>query len=446
MAQDTTQYCIVIKSASGPIALVRKDGRLQLPVVVLPDSAWPPDESAEINGQLMDEHGLNCTLLCWLEKQQDSNLILLEWHPGSAVPEVGVEWVDPFSDGIPLTPEHVPMVRRWLESSPDGLAPWEKPSWMQEVVIWLMGVFNGVDHPQLTNLAQIKAGWGMSTVLLIETTGADYYFKASNRQGIDEWRLTKVLHDRFPDRVPNPIRVDEQRGWMITRAIEHTPLAPMDYHGLGETFRTYADIQLGCGDLIETGGAPGLRVRDANWLENNLDGFFCDHQGHEEYESIKSNLDTSQLAKLKKTWLQHIEALKMSTIPMGLVQEDLHFDNILNTTNGPVIIDWADCAMAHPLFSYHRILRLWGRELSDTDRLERAHVTQAYLDAFSHLAEDKQLHHEVELIRPLYRLYNAFHWQELALERGGRANWGVRCSENVMAFMQAAIDEVGLPG
>ena len=42
----------------------------------------------------MDEFGLNCTVLRWLERCEDHNLVVMEWHPGSPTPEIDVEWVD----------------------------------------------------------------------------------------------------------------------------------------------------------------------------------------------------------------------------------------------------------------------------------------------------------------------------------------------------------------
>ena len=100
----------------------------------------------------MDLHGLNCTLLCWLEKCEDSNLLVMEWHPGSAAEEIDVVWVDPNRNDLPLPREQLQMVNKWRQAPPESPVPWENPGWMKEVVLWLLKIFDGVHHPQLTNL------------------------------------------------------------------------------------------------------------------------------------------------------------------------------------------------------------------------------------------------------------------------------------------------------
>ena len=95
MEQSTTAiYCVVIQSGVGPLALIRKDNTYRLPVIHLPDECWLPANAAKLNGDLMDEFGLNCTLLRWLEQYEDYYLVIMEWHPGSPLPEIDVEWVD----------------------------------------------------------------------------------------------------------------------------------------------------------------------------------------------------------------------------------------------------------------------------------------------------------------------------------------------------------------
>jgi hypothetical protein len=439
---SNTNYCLVVKSDRGPLALVSEEGSLNLPVVVLESVTWLAEQVAELNGQLMERHGLNCTLLRRLENVDDTNLLLMEWHPGSPDPEVDVVWVDPDRVDLPLPPEQLQMVEKWRHSSSDDVVPWEQPGWMKEAVLWLLKHFNGVHHPQLTSLAQIKAGWGMSTLLLVGTTGADYYFKAGTRQGIDEWKLMRLLHQEFPELVPAPLIVEEQRGWMVVCRIDHTDFDPLDYDGLGTAMRAYARIQLGCAHWTNDSRPPGLRVRDASWLRAHVDAFFTTDRVPGEFSALKSQLDPGELARLEKSWRQDIEALETTTLPLTLNQEDLHFDNLLDTGKGPVLIDWADCAMAHPFFSFHRIHSLWGEDLKETERLAREHVTRAYLEVFRHLADDDQLQKEVGITDRLKKLYHAFRWQEMAQDHLTHSWWGKRCRDNAVSNLQVAVNQV----
>jgi hypothetical protein len=439
--ETTTNYCIVTKSASGPVALVGGEDSRLLPVVTLTSDIWPPEQAAEINGQLMDHHGLNCTLLRWLENRGDTNILVTEWHPGSNVVEIDVEWMDPRSDDLPLPPEQLEMIRNWLRSSSGNLVPWERPGWMKEVVFWLLRIFNGVNRPGLTNLAQVKAGWGMSTLLLIETSEADYYFKAGTRLGIEEWRLLKRLHGKFPGRIPDPLVVNEQNNWMVLRKIDHMPYPPRDFDGLCGAFRAYAEIQLGCAEWRLTGEVPGLRVKDAAWMRSRADAFISADRVPEVFSELKSALGDTELAALTAAWRRDIEGLAAAKLPLTLNNEDLHFQNILNTAGGPVLIDWADCVMTHPFFSLHRILALWGVELSEDERQEREEVHRAYLDVFRRLVDEDQLRHEVAITERLWKLYQAFRWQNMAETHRDGSRWGEICRRNAIRDMTAAVQQ-----
>jgi hypothetical protein len=440
MDQSTTAiYCVVIQTAAGPLALIRNDNTYQLPVVHLPDSSWLPANAAKINGDLMDEFGLNCTLLRWLEQCDDHNLVVMEWHPGSALPEIDVEWVDPGNNALPLPPVQLQMIRKWRESSSDGLAPWEKPGWMKNTVLSIIRVFDGQHHPQVSSLAQFKAAWGLSTLLLIETSESEYYFKAGTRQGVDEWRVTKLLHQSFPQYIPEPLLVDEQNGWMITRHVEKRNFSSLDHDSMGKAFRAYAEIQLGCEDFSDSDKMAGLMVRDAAWFRRHLEAVFSDASCPAAFSGPKSRLNHQQLATLRETWLRQIDKLEASSLPMGFNQEDLHLDNILNTQNGPVFIDWADCARSHPFFSMHRTLRLWGGDDPDRAELEKQIVTQAYLGAFIHLATADQLSNEFDLTERLSLLYQALRCLEISREQMPDSPWGEHCFNRAARYMGDAM-------
>jgi len=127
---------------------------------------------------------------------------------------------------------------------------------------------------------------------------------------------------------------------------------------------------------------------------------------------------------------------------MGFNQEDLHLDNILNTENGPVFIDWADCARSHPFFSMHRVLRLWDCDSPDKAELEKELVTEAYLGAFSHLATAQQLSKEFELTERLSLLYQALRCLEISREQKPDSPWGEHCFNRAARYMGDAMTGV----
>jgi len=442
MKTDTTaHYCIVIKPDSGSMALIRSNDGHRLPVVHLQNPCWLPDQAANLNGDLMDMFGLNCTTLRWIEQAEDYNLVVMEWHPGSQSPETDVAWFDYADDSLPLPPAQLQMVRDWQESKSDGLVPWEQPGWMRHVVISLIRVFDGRHNPQVTNLAQFKAAWGMSTLLLIETTDGDYFFKAGTRQGVEEWRVTRFLHRKFPEYVKDPFLIDENHGWMITRGVENKGFPVGDYANLCEAFRAYAEIQLGSDDLFRSEGGAGLRVRDEDWFRRHVEDLFSSEKCPAEFQQAKSVLAEHQLAGLRETWLRQIDALAASSLPLLFSQEDFHLLNVLNTETGPVFIDWADCARAHPFFSLHRVFHLWGDKDPEISRLEKTKVKEAYLEEFRHLAAASTLQSEFDLTRQLSPLYQALRCLEISRDQNRHSPWGKHCFNRAARYMTATFSD-----
>lgn len=440
--ETTANYCIVTRPDLRTIAVRRTDEGHCLPVVHLPNPCWLPWVIAELNSQLMDSFGLNCTTLRWLRKEPHSNLVLLEWHPGSASPEIAIEWLDARNAGLPLPADQLQMVRAWLDSSSEGLLPWEQPGWMRQVVIKLIRIFDGARNPKITNLAQFKAAWGMSTLILIETTGEAYYFKTGIRLGVDESAVTQFLHRTFPRYVRDLFMVDETEGWMISREITQTASAAGDHASAETVFRIYAEIQLGCEEFMRSEQALGLRVRDKTWLRNHLERLFSEDDCPPEFRSAKSNLSARQLDLHRETWTKLIDQLAESRLPLTFNQEDFHFENVLYTSEGPVFIDWADCAKSHPFFTAHRALKLWHLEDRNAFERENEKVTAAYLEEFSHLADTAALRAEFELTAQLSPLYQAFRWQELSRDQNRDSAWGSFCFDWAAKRMAKAM---GLP-
>jgi hypothetical protein len=227
---------------------------------------------------------------------------------------------------------------------------------------------------------------------------------------------------------------------MITRKIETHEFNSFDHDSLRSAFRAYAEIQLACEDLVHSDFAGGLRVRHTAWLKDHLNALFSDDGCPAEFKEPKAQLGISVLADLRINWLRQIEALETSCLPMGFNQEDLHLENILNTPNGPMFIDWADCALSHPFFGVQRPFRLWRGEDPETIQVEKEIAKQAYLDAFSHLAGHDRLSREFEMTEQLSLLYDAFRCQEISREQKSDSPFGVYCFKRAERYMKDAIE------
>jgi len=432
-------FCVVLKSRDGPLALINQDGALHLPVVTMDRNSWLPTHTFQVNRDLMDSYGLNCTMLRWLDSQPDHNLVAMEWHPGSGALEKNVEWVNPDSDFGCLPANQKQMIERWTSSDPAGLMEWEKPGWMKNLALILIKVFNGRDFPKLLELSQFKAAWGMSTLLLIKTTDSDYFFKAGARQGIAECVLTRYLNSRFPDNIPRPLMIDDARGWMLTKRMEGEPSEDADPGLLAEAFRLYAKIQLECQDLFQRSIAENLKLRTTDWFKSHIERLFSTHQCPVEFRHQISTLNEQKRDHLRQTWDSLADQLQASHVPLLLSHEDFHRGNILLADSGPVFIDWADCARAHPFFGLHQVLRLLDKEPSEAISQAKIALRNTYVESFNQFAGPSQLEAEFNITGQLSLLYQSLRCLEISLDQKRDSPWGISCFNRAGKFLRLAI-------
>ena len=89
--------------------------------------------------------------------------------------------------------------------------PWGFAGWLESALAWI------AEHAEgLHSWKELKS-WSLSCVIRAETGRGVVYFKATNQRPLfaNEPLVTQHLAERFPGRVPMPLAIDPERGWML---------------------------------------------------------------------------------------------------------------------------------------------------------------------------------------------------------------------------------------
>ena len=132
--------------------------------------------------------------------------------------------------------------------------------WFAEADRWLRSTMERLGRPLTGPVRQARV-WRLSCVLRAPTGDGDVWFKASTTSPlfVNEGVVMGALAGLFPGRVPAPLAVEPERGWMVLADFgeEVRWEAPMEV--VDEVAQTYARMQ-----VEATAGLPGVDA--ATWL------------------------------------------------------------------------------------------------------------------------------------------------------------------------------------
>jgi hypothetical protein len=149
-----------------------------------------------------------------------------------------------------------------LERGPsgDGGQPWAARGWFAEADRWLRSTMERLGRPLTGPVRQARV-WRLSCLLRAPTGDGDVWFKANTTSPlfVNEGVVMGALAGLFPGRVPAPLAVEPERGWMVLADFgeEVGWEAPMEV--VDEVAQTYARMQ-----VEATAGLPGVDA--ATWL------------------------------------------------------------------------------------------------------------------------------------------------------------------------------------
>jgi len=212
-----------------------------------------------------------------------------------------------------------------------------------------------------------------STVLRVPTVDGTVWFKATAPGVRHEAALLRLLSERRPDLVPEPLALDEERGWMLLRDAGTPLLEVMREDGSVrrwlDVLPRYAELQLACAPDVEellAIGVPDLRLATLP----------------ERYEEVA----TGRFRGAAPLVRDFAAELAEFALPETVQHDDLHDRNVfVGAEGGYRIVDWGDAVVSHPFLTLAVTLEgviRWG--LDDVeDSVDTAPFRDAYLRPFA---------------------------------------------------------------
>jgi hypothetical protein len=262
---------------------------------------------------------------------------------------------------------------------------WADPAWLAEATAWIR------ERAQVSGpIEQPHVRW-WSTVLRVPTPDGDLYFKADAPVHRFEAGLTAKLAELQPNRVPELVAVDAERGWMLMRdggtRLRELIETPADLHHWEKLLPGYAQLQIAVAPHTPELLALGVPDERLSVLPDHLRTLLA---------ARPAGLSSEEHERLGVR-LPEIEAMCRELagvgIPETIQHDDLHDGQVFVREGRYLVFDWGDSCVSHPFHSLTVVLRAlaWKLDLEPGGRdLQR--LRDAYLEPFGNgLAETAEL-------------------------------------------------------
>jgi hypothetical protein len=220
-----------------------------------------------------------------------------------------------------------PAYEQWVAEQrgaplPELRSAWARPGWLAEARAWA-----GVP------LQPVRM-WSLSAVL----RSGDIWFKAVFPLFHHEPAVTEALAHEYPRHLPELLRVDHERGWMLMRE-----LPGREPNDLTTPLRTLGAIQRAWRDRTDELLALGAPDRSLAVLESQV---------------------AEHVAAVAPDLAHAVPALEAACrdadFPTTIVHGDFHPGNtVADDDGGVVIFDWSDACASNPLFDLH-LFSFWN--------------------------------------------------------------------------------------
>jgi Ser/Thr protein kinase RdoA (MazF antagonist) len=228
-------------------------------------------------------------------------------------------------------------VEQWLAEQRGAPVPrerpeWARPGWFAEATAWVERQAEVLGRPELVR------HWALSAVYRFPTTAGALYLKAVFPLFHHEPALTELVAAEFPQNAPEVVAADHDRGGTLIRELPGE--TARDAAGQGAWWSAVAVMArihqafAGRGEEVLAADAPNRGLAHVREAIGTLPG--VDAIGAERLRSACDELATFELRET-------------------LVHGDFHHGNVSVDGEGPVIFDWSDACLAHPLVDLHAV-------------------------------------------------------------------------------------------
>jgi hypothetical protein len=349
-------------------------------------------------------------------------LWMMENHSPDWIPPQDAKWADLNAlTAIPLIDEILrePLqqtIATFHDPEPVERVPWMRRGWFATAQQWISKTLITHGYELKAPPEQFKQ-FTLSALLRTETTTGTVYFKVANQYPLfcHEPKTTQTLGTLFPEYIPTPLAIDEQRRWMLMTDFGNSVMHDNpDVETLKSFIQMFAKLQISTTSMLDTLIEAGCLDRRLNILAGQVDALMAD-------DAFLHSIDTEKrlafraAAPTLKTLCAKLAAFN---IPHTLVHGDFHGGNIAKNGDKILFFDWTDACIAHPFFDLPIFIDFDANE-------HEAALQEAYLTCWTAYEPLERLHEAYQIAQILAALHQAVSYQGIWThsETAYRAIW-----------------------
>lgn len=318
----------------------------------------------------------------WLSETTDERLIDAILVAGDAPP--GATWSD--RDALPTrlttaSPPVIGAIRDGALMPPAGSQQaWYRPEWLETMTTWADERLADAGLRRRGSYRQVRS-WGRSALLQADTDRGLVWAKAVPVAFAHEIAVTGLLADLDPGLVPPVIAADPAGGRLLLAHVAGPSLAEVDDPAAWTaTMARLAETQQVLASERARLSVAGVATASISALAGDVPEILGD--GALLRVGEPGGLTDAGLTCL----LEHAERITdacrrmaASGVPDSLDHGDLGASQVIVGEMGPVIFDWSDASVTHPLLSLESFVSGTPSPLAP----DWATLTTAYLDTWA---------------------------------------------------------------
>jgi len=385
--------------------------RVTLPVKIHPEKIW--SANSQIMKPALDSlTGTTVNFLRYVTYFQDEEAtrtyFVLLAEPRNAILPSDINWqpLEKILEKTDMPSALQEGLLRWQSERntgviPERRAPWALRGWYAGVDAWVENQVSRLGRGAIQNIEPIKS-WSISCVLKVITESGILYFKATRdlplfvNEGVTLTNLAKL----YPRRVPRPVALAPENGWMLLDDFGGAPDddAPLDNQV--RLMQDYARLQIDSSQKIKALLTAGCIDRRLDILLSQIEPLLADELSlsllnFDEREQVK------QLAPRLRELLVELTSLP---IPSTIIHGDLHAGNVIISDDSFLYFDWTDAAVSHPFFDMIHIF-------TEADETKKSSLQAAYLEIWEQSFSKSDVWRAWQLANVLYGFYHAVSYQ-----------------------------------
>ena len=273
--------------------------------------------------------------------------------------------------------------------------PWARPGGVDSTLAWADRCLRELGRPRTGPAVQVKS-WNLSLLLRLPTASSAAWSKSVPRFMGHEGAILAMVGAAFPDMVPALLAADPAMQTVVLDEVPGEDLFDAKLPQLLEMVARLVALQAGFADRADELLAAEL----PDWRGPAFARAATVLVGRDD---VRAELDEGTLDAIDALIAdlpRRLADLEACGLPDTLVHGDFHPGNWRSGTGLPVLVDWGDSGVGHPLFDMPAFLT----RLPSGD-LER--VRGAWLDAWRDARPGSDPRRAAELIAPVAALRQA---------------------------------------